>query len=55
MKTTEDTIVRATCISCQRTFWATDYEVARVQAGQTASLCLTCCGEPHDDKDEREG
>ena len=54
MKTTEDKIVKATCISCQREYWATEAYVAAVQRGDMESLCAYCSGE-HDDKDEREG
>ena len=42
-------IVKATCISCGRTYWATEAFVAACQDGREESLCGSC-DRSHDDE-----
>ena len=43
--------MKATCVSCQRQFEASELYVKMVQAGKLASLCGACDNSHDDDKD----
>ena len=45
-------IEKATCVSCERTFWATEASIRRIQAGLEESLCQSCSFEPAKEGDD---
>lgn len=38
----KDRIIKSTCMSCGREFWATEDFVSNVQAGNCESVCPLC-------------
>lgn len=46
--------MKATCISCGRTFEASEMYVKAVQAGKVESLCSSCSGDYDDEDDGRD-
>jgi len=42
----KDKLIKATCISCDKSFWTTKAYVARIKTGLEESLCKECSFEP---------